>query len=118
MVERFDVEQRWPELFEPLTVEQRRAVLNSFASSWHEGWIPTRSDVENLTNFVRGVVDDAEYDRRAAERSRRLLEAIHSVEMAGLRVTADTYADADDYVDGLIDSDELVARTRARYGLT
>jgi hypothetical protein len=52
-----------------------------------------------------------------AERQRRVEDAIHSNEMEGLHVNADTLADADDYVAGRIDSDELVARARARYGL-
>ena len=57
----------------------------------------------------------AEPDR--AERQRRVEDAIHSNEMEGLHANADTLADADDYVAGRIDSDELVARARARYGL-
>ena len=56
-----------------------------------------------------------QHDR--AERQRRVEDAIHSNEMEGLHVNADTLADADDYVAGRIDSDELVARARARYGL-
>jgi hypothetical protein len=52
-----------------------------------------------------------------AEREHRVDEAIHSGEMEGLRVTAGTRADADDYVAGRIDSDELVERARARYRL-
>jgi hypothetical protein len=44
--------------------------------------------------------------------------AIHSAEIEGLSVTADTRADADSYVAGVIDSSELVDRVRARYGLT
>ncbi len=44
-------------------------------------------------------------------------DAIHNNEMEGLHVNADTLADADEYVAGRIDSDELVARARARYGL-
>jgi hypothetical protein len=52
-----------------------------------------------------------------AERERRVAEAIHSGEMEGLRVDPGTQADADEYVAGRIDSDELVARARARYGL-
>jgi hypothetical protein len=52
-----------------------------------------------------------------AERQRRVEDAVHSNEMEGLRVNGDTLADADDYVAGRIDSDELVARARARYGL-
>ena len=53
----------------------------------------------------------------AAERKRRVAEAIHSGEMEGLHVDDATLADADEYIAGRIDSDELVARARARYGL-
>lgn len=52
-----------------------------------------------------------------AERERRVLEAIHSGEMEGLRVSEVCLADAQEYVAGRIDSDELVARARARHGL-
>lgn len=52
------------------------------------------------------------------ERQRWVAEAIHSEEMEGLSVTPETRADANDYVAGLIDSEELMARARARYGLT
>lgn len=53
-----------------------------------------------------------------AERQRRVEEAIHSGEMEGLSVSPATLADAADYIDGVINSGELVNRTRARYGLT
>jgi len=52
-----------------------------------------------------------------AERARIVEDAAHSGEMEGLHVDADTRADADEYVAGRIDSHELVARARARYGL-
>ena len=52
-----------------------------------------------------------------AERERRVEEAIHSGEMEGLTVDPDTKVDSDDYIVGVIDSAELVARARARYGL-
>ena len=52
-----------------------------------------------------------------AERERRVEEAIQSGEMEGLTVDPDTKVDSDDYIVGVIDSDELVARARARYGL-
>ncbi len=52
-----------------------------------------------------------------AEREWRVAEAIHSGEMEGLDVTPAGRADAAEYVAGRIDSDELVARARARYGL-
>lgn len=53
----------------------------------------------------------------SAERELRVAEAIHSGEMEGIHVDAATRADADEYIAGRIDSDELVARARARYGL-
>lgn len=52
-----------------------------------------------------------------AERARRVAEAIHSGEMEGLDVSPAGRADAQEYIAGRIDSDELVARARARYGL-
>ncbi|MBP6683896.1 MAG: hypothetical protein KA158_00615 [Leucobacter sp.] len=51
------------------------------------------------------------------ERERRVAEAIHSGEMEGLEVSQAGQADAQEYIAGRIDSDELVARARARYGL-
>ena len=53
----------------------------------------------------------------AEARARIVEDAEHSGEMEGLHVDADTRADADEYVAGRIDSHELVARARARYGL-
>ena len=53
----------------------------------------------------------------AAERQRRVDDAIHSGEMEGMHVDPATRADAGDYVAGRITSDELVERARARYGL-
>ena len=53
----------------------------------------------------------------AVERELRVAEAIHSGEMEGLPVTAAGRQDAAEYVADRIDSDELVARARARYGL-
>lgn len=53
----------------------------------------------------------------SVQRERVVADAIHSGEMEGLRVDTDTQADAAEYIAGRIDSDELVARTRARYGL-
>lgn len=44
-------------------------------------------------------------------------KAIHSGEIEGLSVSDATRLDADSYIAGTIDSDELVDRVRARYGL-
>jgi hypothetical protein len=71
---KFEVEARWPELFAQLDGTQRRAVVQSLASAWHEGWEPNREDVENLTDEARGAIDGEEYMRRvrqAAERRRK-----------------------------------------------
>lgn len=51
------------------------------------------------------------------ERERRVAEAMHSGEMEGFSVSPAGQADAGEYIAGTIDSDELVARARARYGL-
>ena len=75
VAETFDIEQQWPELFAQLDAKQRRAVVQSLASAWHEGWEPNREDVENLTDKARGAIDGAEYMRRvrqAAERRRKV----------------------------------------------
>lgn len=52
-----------------------------------------------------------------AERELRVAEAIHNGEMEGLTVTAAGRQDAQEYIAGRIDSDELVERARSRYGL-
>ena len=79
MAAEFNIEARWPELFEPLDNATRTHVVNTFASSWHEGWVPNREDVENLTDYARGVIDKAEYDRRAAG----AVERAHALAVAG-----------------------------------
>lgn len=65
MTTRFDVEQRWPELFDGLTETQRWSVAQSLAAAWHEGWEPNRADVANLTEYAGGRIDHAEYIRRS-----------------------------------------------------
>lgn len=52
-----------------------------------------------------------------AEREHRVAEAIHNGEMEGLHVSPAGRADAQEYIAGRINSDELVTRARARYGL-
>ncbi|MEF2979406.1 hypothetical protein [Subtercola sp. YIM 133946] len=51
-------------------------------------------------------------------RALQVEEACHSGEIEGLIVSKETLADADSYVAGEIDSNELVKRVRARYGLS
>lgn len=73
-MERFDIEERWPELFVQLDDVQRDSVRQSLAAGWHEGFEPTRDDVENLTEFARGAIDVDEYRRRADRAVRRYME--------------------------------------------
>jgi len=73
--EKFGIEERWPELFAQLDANQRWAVRQSLASAWHEGWVPNREDVENLTDVTRGAIDHAEFLRRAREAARHGVEA-------------------------------------------
>lgn len=75
MAEKFDIEERWPELFAQLDDTQRNAVRQSLAAAWHEGWVPNREDVENLTDRARGAIDQAEYLRRVREAARRASSA-------------------------------------------
>ncbi|MHB8184552.1 MAG: antitoxin VbhA family protein [Dermatophilaceae bacterium] len=53
----------------------------------------------------------------AADRARRVAEAVHSVRMEGLDVTPEWEADAAEAIAGRISADDLVSRTRARYGI-
>lgn len=73
---RFDIEQRWPELFTELNEQQRRSVVQSCAASWHEGWEPNREDVADLVGVMSGAIDRDEYTRRSrAKAQRRAAEA-------------------------------------------
>lgn len=73
--------------------------------------------MEQTRRGETGMATSAASTTTEAERMRRVAEAIHSGEMEGFHVTPAGRADAQEYVAGRIDSDELVARARARYGL-
>lgn len=66
-VERFDIEERWPDLFDGLDAAGRDAVVQSFASAWHEGWVPNREtyDASQQQGTLRNLLDerDAEAPR-------------------------------------------------------
>ena len=78
MSEIFDFEARWPELFDRLDARQRNAVRQSLAAGWHEGFEPTREHVENLTDYVLGLIDRSEYNRRSRAMVKRLLQNTNS----------------------------------------
>jgi hypothetical protein len=42
MAGEFDIEKRWPELFERLSALDHQAVVQTLANGWHEGWEPGR----------------------------------------------------------------------------
>ena len=65
MSDRFDLHLRYPELFEPLTEEQRCNVMQPLASSLLEGDNPTREDVTLLIDYELGRITAEEYDRQA-----------------------------------------------------
>lgn len=65
MSDRFDLHLRYPELFEPLTEEQRRNIMQPLASSWLEGDNHTREDVTLLIDYELGRITAEEYDRQA-----------------------------------------------------
>lgn len=52
-----------------------------------------------------------------ARRRTALEQAEHSGNMEGIYISAGARADGEDYVNGRIGVDELLARGRARYGL-
>ena len=65
MSDHFDLPVRYPELFEPLTEEQRRNVVQPLASSWLEGDNPTREDVTLLIDYELGRITAEDYDQQA-----------------------------------------------------
>lgn len=66
-----------------------------------------------MSNSVHTSITSVEIAHRRAV----LEQAEHSGEMEGLHVDPATLADAEQYIAGRMDIDELVARGRARYGL-
>lgn len=67
MSEQFDIEARWPALFEGLDSRTKRAVVRSLAAGWHEGWKINYADVHDLVEFAQGSIDLGEYEQRARQ---------------------------------------------------
>lgn len=87
--QRFDLEERWPELFDPLTPEQRRGIVNVLAGSWHEGWQPNREDVADLADYARGAITFDEYQARSLAKSDRIADAAEEAHYAALSDAAE-----------------------------
>lgn len=75
---RFDVAERWPELFEPLTPEQRKGITRALAAGRHEGWQPNREDVADLADYARGAITFEEYQTRSLDKSNLIVAANES----------------------------------------
>jgi hypothetical protein len=56
--------QRWADLFEGLTSDERRAMIVAVADNVLEGWEPERADIEALVDVVRSKCTTAEYIER------------------------------------------------------
>lgn len=54
---------------------------------------------------------------RAVDRAQQVASVVHSAAMERLHVTAATRAELDRFAEGGLEVEELVRRTRARYGL-
>lgn len=79
---RFDVAERWPELFEPLTPVQRGGITRALAAGWHEGWQPNREDVADLADYARGAITFDEYQTRSLDKADRIAAANEYAELA------------------------------------
>ena len=78
MPDQFTFEDDWPELFAPLDAAQRDSVRQALAAGWHAGFVPTREEVENITDYARGVIDMDKYQRRGDALARRIAGADES----------------------------------------
>lgn len=76
--DQFTFEDDWPELFAPLDAAQRDSVRQALAAGWHAGFVPTREEVENITDYARGVIDMDKYQRRGDALARRIAGADES----------------------------------------
>jgi len=79
----------------------------------------SRYDLAATVGLADRMVEDFGGDMTITDaRAMNVEAAIHSAEIEGLQVTRETRTDADSYIAGTIDSNELVDRVRARYGLS
>ncbi len=114
---RHAVEKRWPELFAEMNEDDRRAVLQGMAVALEGGWVPSREEVENLTDEARGAIGEDEALRRAdavIDRNQRVEQAIASFEIEGVTVSTEARSDARQFIAGRIELEELHERARAR----
>ena len=61
-----NVAARWPELFVGLTPGQRRTVVRNLARAHPDGTPPTRTEVDDMVQYVVGEITPTEYARRCS----------------------------------------------------
>lgn len=66
-----DLQAKWPELFEGMTVQQIWDVEQTVAASWHEGREPEREHTSLLVARVRGEISKDEYRRLSGAQTAR-----------------------------------------------
>lgn len=64
MSDEADIQDRWPELFEQLSAQQRESVARALAHARSEGRQLTRDDVVEIIDASRGVLPPEEFTRR------------------------------------------------------
>lgn len=67
MGEYFDLHLRYPDLFEGLTEEQRRRVIDVLVSSWLSGYEHSREEVARFIDLVVGRISGEEYRKQILE---------------------------------------------------
>lgn len=61
--------ERFPDLFDGLTDEQRRGITQTLANGHLEGWEPTREEISDLIDVDLGRISDEEYITRVRRRA-------------------------------------------------
>lgn len=69
MGEYFDLPDRYPDLFEGLTEEQRRNVIDPLVSSWLDGYEHSREEIARLIDLELGRISWEEYRKQVLERA-------------------------------------------------
>ena len=69
MGEYFDLPDRYPDLFEGLTEEQRRNAIDPLVSSWLDGYEHSREEIARLIDLELGRISWEEYRKQVLERA-------------------------------------------------
>ena len=67
MGEYFDIDLRYPDLFEGLTKEQHQRVIQTLVSSWLSGYEHSREEVARFIDLVVGRISGEDYRKQILE---------------------------------------------------